>query len=42
FKNLVKLTPILYEFLTGEKLDINNDSSSSTSTGLPPTTTSKN
>ncbi|CAF1026579.1 unnamed protein product [Rotaria sp. Silwood1] len=37
-----KLSPILYEFLTGKKLDINNDPSSSTSTGLPPTTTSKN
>ncbi|CAF4990376.1 unnamed protein product, partial [Rotaria sp. Silwood1] len=40
-KNLVKLSPVLYEFLTGKKFDINNDPPSSTSTGAQRTT-SKN
>ncbi|CAF3704678.1 unnamed protein product [Rotaria sordida] len=37
-KNLVKLSPILYELLTGRKLDINNDPPSSTSTAAQTTT----
>ncbi|CAF0902650.1 unnamed protein product [Rotaria sordida] len=37
-KTLVKLSPILYELLTGRKLDINNDPPSSTSTAAQTTT----